>query len=124
YSQGALATHMSSGRAGAAEVLAVAQLAGLAISTTARATGLIRTAAGSPMVSIAGITREQLEKVLAKTEVGSVIGLQNNRNTFVIVGTPEDNKKVIEVVEKLAEKDARAIENKERGGNPLDRKST
>lgn len=119
HSQGALATYISSGRAGAAEVIAVAQLIGVAISKTARATGLIRTAAGSPMVSIAGITREQLEKVLAKTQVCSVIGLQNNRNTFVIVGTPEDNKKVIEVVEKLAEKDAQAIENKERGGNPF-----
>ncbi|WP_313549448.1 fatty acid synthase subunit beta domain-containing protein, partial [Corynebacterium sp.] len=119
HSQGALATFISSGRAQASEVIALAQLIGVAISKTARATGLIRTAAGSPMVSIAGITREQLEKVLAKTGVGSIIGLQNNRNTFVIVGTPEDNNKVIEVVEKLAEKDAKAIENKERGGNPF-----
>ncbi|MDN5800704.1 MAG: 3-oxoacyl-ACP synthase, partial [Corynebacterium casei] len=119
HSQGALATFISSGRAQASEVIALAQLIGVAISKTARATGLIRTAAGSPMVSIAGITREQLEKVLAKTGVGSIIGLQNNRTTFVIVGTPEDNNKVVEVIEKLAEKDAKAIENKERGGNPL-----
>ena len=119
HSQGALATFISSGRAQASEVIALAQLIGVAISKTARATGLIRTAAGSPMVSIAGITREQLEKVLAKTGVGSIIGLQNNRNTFVIVGTPEDNNKVVEVIEKLAEKDAKAIENKERGGNPF-----
>src|SRR5699024_11538079 len=109
HSRGALASVISSGRAQASEALAFAQLIGVAMSKTARATGLIRTAAGSPMVSIAGITREQLEKVLAKTGVGSIIGLQNNRNTFVIVGTPEDNNKVIEVIEKLAEKDAKAI---------------
>ncbi|MGP5294722.1 fatty acid synthase subunit beta domain-containing protein [Corynebacterium casei] len=119
HSQGALATYISSERAQVAEVIALAQLIGVAISKTARATGLIRTAAGSPMVSIAGISREQLDKVIAKTGVGSVIGLQNNRNTFVIVGTPEDNNKVIEVLEKLAEKDAKAIENKERGGKPF-----
>src|SRR5699024_6342177 len=35
--QGALATYISSGRAGAAEVIAVAQLIGVAISKTARA---------------------------------------------------------------------------------------
>lgn len=119
HSQGVLATYISSSRAQAAEVIALAQLIGVAISKTARATGLIRTAAGSPMVSIAGISREQLDKVIAKTGVGSVVGLQNNRNTFVIVGTPEDNNKVIEVLEKLAEKDAKAIENKERGGKPF-----
>ena len=119
HSQGALATYISSERAQAAEVIALAQLIGVAISKTARATGLIRTAAGSPMVSIAGISREQLDKVIAKTGVGSVVGLRNNRNTFVIVGTPEDNNKVIEVLEKLAEKDAKAIENKERGGKPF-----
>ncbi|WP_287136150.1 hypothetical protein, partial [Corynebacterium sp.] len=113
HSQGTLATYISSERAQAAEVIALAQLIGVAISKTARATGLIRTAAGSPMVSIAGISREQLDKVIAKTGVGSVVGLQNNRNTFVIVGTPEDNNKVVEVLEKLAEKDAKAIENKE-----------
>ena len=119
HSQGALATYISSGRSQAAEVIALAQLIGVAISKTARATGLIHTAAGSPMVSIAGIDRAQLEKVIAKTGVGSVIGLQNNRNTFVIVGTPEDNNKVVEVLEKLADKDAKAIENKERGGKPF-----
>ncbi|MDN5827823.1 MAG: 3-oxoacyl-ACP synthase, partial [Corynebacterium casei] len=119
HSQGALATYISSERAQAAEVIALAQLIGVAISKTARATGLIRTAAGSPMVSIAGVSREQLDKVIAKTGVGSVVGLQNSRNTFVIVGTPEDNNKVVEVLEKLAEKDAKAIENKERGGKPF-----
>nr|WP_205908495.1 type I polyketide synthase [Corynebacterium ammoniagenes] len=119
HSQGALATYISSGRAQAAEVIALAQLIGVAISKTARATGLIRIAAGSPMVSIAGISREQLAKVLAKTGVDSVIGLQNNHNTFVVTGSPEDNNKVIEAIEKLAAKDAKAIENKERGGNPF-----
>lgn len=119
HSQGALATYISSSRAKPADVIALAQLVGVAISKTARATGLIRSAAGAPMVSIAGITREQLEKALAATGVGSVIGLQNNRNTFVIVGTPQDNNKVIELLEKMAAKDEKAIENKERGGSPF-----
>src|SRR5690625_7654779 len=52
HSQGALATFISSGRAQASEVLALAQLIDVAISTTARATGLISTAAGPRTVAI------------------------------------------------------------------------
>ncbi|WP_276623002.1 type I polyketide synthase [Corynebacterium flavescens] len=110
HSQGALATYVAQGEAGAGEVIALAQLIGAAITRTARIHGLVRTAAGAPMAAVSGATRQQLE------EAGATIGLCNGRDSFVIVGTPEDNAAVRRGLERLAAADAKAIEAKLRGG--------
>lgn len=113
HSQGVLATFVARGEATAAEVIALAQLIGAAITRTARIHGLVRTAAGSPMVAVSGVSRKQLE------EAGATIGLRNGRDAFVIVGTPEENAAVRGRLEKLATADAKAVEAKLRGGKPF-----
>lgn len=127
HSQGVLATYVASGRADAATMIALAQLIGAAITATARREGLVRTAAGAPMVALGGVDRATAEQVIAGLGVGSIVGLVNGRKNVVITGTPEDNARVVAALEKLAARDAKALENKERGGrgleltvNPLD----
>ncbi|WP_034651520.1 type I polyketide synthase [Corynebacterium vitaeruminis] len=122
HSQGCLGVTALKDLTRAAEVLAVAQLIGAAITRRARQTGLVAQGEAMPMISIDGITREQLEQAIAKAcadvdaDVRPVVGLRNGRTSYVLVGRPDDNQKVIQLLGKLAAKDAKAIENKERGG--------
>lgn len=106
----------------AGEVVAVAQLIGAAVAHQARKIGLVAQGERTPMLSIAGITQEQLVQAInkifpGKTEASPVIGLKNGRQNFVLVGRPEDLAKVEDVLKRLAKKDAQAIEQKLRGGS-------
>ena len=125
HSQGVLGVHLLQDLTRADEFVALAQLIGAAITRTGRMTGLIAQGSKSPMVAIAGITREQLQAAIDKAtsdvpeEIRPVIGLRNARDTYVLVGRPDDNQRVIAVLEIMAAADAKAIENKERGGQPF-----
>ncbi|RSZ63205.1 DUF1729 domain-containing protein [Corynebacterium hylobatis] len=126
HSQGKLASLLMAGRAESDDLLAIAQLIGAAMTRTARITGLIRQGELSPMVSVRGITREQLQLAIDKAcaevpeELRPAIGLRNTRDTYVLVGRPQDLAVVQELLGKFAARDTRAIENKERGGAPFD----
>ncbi|AKK06780.1 3-oxoacyl-(acyl-carrier protein) reductase [Corynebacterium mustelae] len=122
HSQGLLGVIACQDLSRAAEVLAIAQLVGAAITRQARITGLVATGEDMPMVAISGVSRQQVEEAIAvacgveASQSRPVIGLRNSRDTFVIVGRPADNRKVVDVVNAWARKDAKAIEEKQRGG--------
>lgn len=125
HSQGVLGAAWQQGRGEAAEIMAIAELIGAAITRTSRITGLIQQGDDVPMVAVSGITREQLQQAIDQTcgdvpeEIRPVIGLRNGRDAYVLVGRPHDNNTVVAALQKLAAKDAKAIEDKERGGQPF-----
>ncbi|WP_165009622.1 type I polyketide synthase [Corynebacterium lizhenjunii] len=87
HSQGQLATGLVRGQ-DPAQVVAVAQLIGAAITRVSREHALVRTAAGAPMVAVRGASREELEAA------GGRVGLRNGQRQFVLVGTPQENAAV------------------------------
>ncbi|QDQ21639.1 type I polyketide synthase [Corynebacterium glutamicum] len=123
HSQGVLGVHLLNDATRADELVAIAQLIGAAITRTARMTGLIAQGDNMPMLSIAGITREQLQQAIdaacaeVPAEIRPVIGLRNSRDSYVLVGRPDDNARVVKVIEAMAAKDKKAIEDKLRGGS-------
>ncbi|HKM25399.1 MAG TPA: ACP S-malonyltransferase, partial [Corynebacterium sp.] len=125
HSQGKLATLLLEGQAESDDLLAIAQLIGAAMTRTARITGLIQQGENSPMVSVIGVTREQLQQAIdhatadVPEEIRPVIGLRNTRDTYVMVGRPQDLLAVQELLGTFAARDAKAVENKERGGEPF-----
>src|SRR5699024_3483839 len=120
HSQGKLATLLLEGQAESDDLLAIAQLIGAAMTRTARITGLIQQGENSPMVSVIGVTREQLQQAIdhatadVPEEIRPVIGLRNTRDTYVMVGRPQDLLAVQELLGTFAARDAKAVENKER----------
>lgn len=117
HSQGILAAFAMRDLTRASEFLAIAQLIGAAGSKVAREKSLVPAGESTPMLSIQGITREQLEAAIKGT--GIEIGLRNARNWFVAVGAPQELEQLQAKLEKLAAKDAREIETKKRGGTPF-----
>ena len=123
HSQGVLGVHLLKDLTRADELVALAQLIGAAITRTARMTGLIAQGENKPMISLAGIDREQLQQAIdtacaeVPEEIRPVIGLRNARDTYVLVGRPDDNERVISVVNAMAARDQKAVEDKQRGGS-------
>lgn len=120
HSQGILGVMAHADLTRAAEILAISQLIGAAIARQGRITHMMVTGDARPMVSIEGVTQQQLEDAIATAGVASEIGLRNARSTFVLVGTPSDNQKVIEVLQAQAAASAREVENKLRGGRAFE----
>ncbi|QGU08145.1 3-oxoacyl-[acyl-carrier-protein] synthase 2 [Corynebacterium occultum] len=125
HSQGILGAAWAQERGSAADILAIAELIGAAITRTSRITGLIQQGEAAPMIAISGITREQLQMAInaacaeVPEEIRPVVGLRNDREAFVLVGRPHDNENVIGLLKKFAAKDAKAIEEKKKGGQPF-----
>lgn len=125
HSQGALAADYATGAATAAQQLAIAQLIAAAMERTARTTGLCADGT-SPMVSVSGTTREQLQAAINDAVAGGdaenapVIGLRNTRDTFVLVGRPADTAAVKELLTAQSARDKKRVEDKQRGGAPFD----
>ena len=125
HSQGILGVFACQDLTRAAEVLAIAQLVGAAVTRQARVTGLVAQGDAGPMVAIGNITREQLQQAIDTAcgdldeNIRPTIGLRNARTTYVLVGRPEDNRKVLDLLRHQAAKDAKAVENKLRGGAPF-----
>ncbi|AUZ42881.1 Fatty acid synthase [Corynebacterium pseudotuberculosis] len=128
HSQGVLGVHSVRDLTRAAEILAIAEIIGAVIGHQARVTGLVARGGAAPMVSIDGITCEQLEGAIAaacsKTdkEIRPVVGLKNSRTNFVLVGRPKDNESVLNILRSQAAADAREVEAKKRGGSAFDPK--
>ncbi|RNE49687.1 type I polyketide synthase [Corynebacterium alimapuense] len=125
HSQGVLSAMLMAGRAESDDLLAIAQLIGAAMTRTARMTGLIQQGDQMPMIAVNAITAEQLRAAIdhacadVPEEIRPVVGLRNSRNSHVLVGRPQDNAAVLELLGKFAARDAKAIERKERGGAPF-----
>ncbi|WP_018296209.1 type I polyketide synthase [Corynebacterium lubricantis] len=100
-----------------AEILAIAELIGVAITRGGRLEGLVRSVDAAPMVSIGNITREQLDQALAGTDLA--VALCNGRTNFVVSGNPEQLDVVVKRLEAASAKDKKAVENKRRGGLPF-----
>ncbi|MDO4762330.1 MAG: DUF1729 domain-containing protein [Corynebacterium sp.] len=122
HSQGVLGRFAIEDLTQVAEILAIAQLVGAAGTREGRVNGLVASGDLRPMVAVDKISREQLQQAIDTACVDldvderPQIGLRNTRRTFVIVGRPHDNAKVVALLEKLAAKDQKAVENKLRGG--------
>lgn len=127
HSQGVLGRHLLADITNAAQLLALAELVGCAVTRTARTTGLVATGEQLPMLLIGGISRERLEAAIEAAgpfELAPEIGLRNGRDAFVLVGRPADVAAVRQVLEVAAAKDAKAVANKERGGSAFAPKFT
>lgn len=130
HSQGVLGVHSVRDLTRAAEILAIAEIIGAVIGHNARVTGLVTHGGMAPMVSIDGITREQLEAAISSAcggidkDIRPVIGLKNSRTNFVLVGRPKDNEAVLNILRAQAAADARAVEAKKRGGSAFAPKIT
>ena len=93
HSQGRLAEFALDGlggTAGRAEMLAIAQLIGAAMTHTARRYGLVRDRAAAPMVSI-NADPHDIAAALRDTGADTVIGLHNSARDAVLSGPPADN---------------------------------
>jgi fatty acid synthase len=125
HSQGVLGAALVT-EGDAARVLAVARLIGAAASRTTRSLGLGGGAA-TPMLSVRGLDRATLDRVLAEVreEAGGASGndvqvaIRNGHRRFILSGTPEDLGVVEKTISVLGEKDAAELAAKARGGAPL-----
>ncbi|WP_296205328.1 type I polyketide synthase [uncultured Corynebacterium sp.] len=93
HSQGRLAEFALDGldgTAGRAEMLAIAQLIGAAMTHTARRYGLVRDRAAAPMVAI-NADPHDIAAALRDTGADTVIGLHNSARDAVLSGPPADN---------------------------------
>ncbi|MDU0479793.1 DUF1729 domain-containing protein [Staphylococcus chromogenes] len=117
HSQGVLATAALADLSNAGDILAIAQLIGVAVAKQARLVGLIKVGEQSPMLSIAGIAEDQLRAAIKNTNIE--IGLRNGQDAFVVVGTPQELQQLRTELNALAAKDAKEIEAKHRGGKPF-----
>lgn len=124
HSQGALGVHAVQDLSRASEILAIAQLIGAAVTRQGRITGLVSNGEHRPMVSVSGVTYQQLQEAIEDafpdaTDSSPVIGLKNARDTFVLVGRPADIEKILLILRGQAEKEAREVTEKLHGGAPF-----
>ncbi|MEJ5919302.1 fatty acid synthase subunit beta domain-containing protein [Corynebacterium sp. H78] len=121
HSQGALGAAAAEDPSRAADVLAVAELIGVAIARHSRLARLVQTgentdAASGPMMMVKDARAEQVTPFLAGN---AVVGLINDRETCVVVGNSDDLAVTKATLEAVAKKDARQLEAKIRGGKPF-----
>ena len=83
HSQGVLAAEIVAHPEKAAELVALARLIGVACARGSRVAGFGR----APMMSISGLTVEELEPLLPQ---GCVIGLKNTQTTSVVIGKQDE----------------------------------
>ncbi|WP_342661850.1 fatty acid synthase subunit beta domain-containing protein [Corynebacterium caspium] len=125
HSQGILANKWWQERSQAAEILAIAQLIGAAITRQARLSGLLETAQKSPMVLVSGITRKRLARTITEVstaqgfsaETAPVIGLRNSREAYVLVGKPAEVAAICAKLQEQAISEQKEVENRQRGGS-------
>ncbi len=103
-----------------AEVFAVARLIGAAATLAGRADETLPVGDATPMLSVRGVTRSELDSLLEKVgDNTATISLVNGPDRFVLSGKPSDLLKVIAKGEALSADDKQAIASKVRGGEPF-----
>ena len=128
HSQGVLGVAAAQNPERAGDVLALAEIIGVAVARQGRVSGMTAVKESSssqgtnvagvsyPMMSVNGATAEQVQPLLAGD---AFIGLRNNRKTVVVVGTPADLRATETNLERAAKKDAAELADKLRGGSPF-----
>ncbi|MDO5076205.1 type I polyketide synthase [Corynebacterium sp.] len=127
HSQGILGRSLLKDPSRAAEVVAYAELIGAAATHAALEAGLVAHGDKRPMVMVQGVTNQQIVDIIdalfpaGSTEVAEcpAVGLRNSFDTFVISGRPAAVAKVCDVLNELAERDAKQVTEKKRGGRPF-----
>jgi fatty acid synthase len=130
HSQGALGAALVQGGRGSAEaadasddsdaarIFAIARLIGAAAARTTRAQGFAVDET-TPMLSVRGLDRAQLDDVIAETSVDVQVAIRNGHRRFILSGTPDDLGVIEQTVLQLGEKDSAELAAKMRGGAPL-----
>ncbi|MCS4492468.1 type I polyketide synthase [Corynebacterium sp. ES2715-CONJ3] len=125
HSQGVLGVYALKDLSEAAEILAIARLVGAAVTRHSAHTGLISEGEQGPMLAISGVNHAQLSQIIDQSchdiplHERPHIGLKNSRDSFVLVGRPEDNQRVRNAIIQEAQAQAQARDNKETGGAVL-----
>ena len=125
HSQGVLGVAAAQQPDRAGDVVALAEIIGVAVARRGRVTGMTSregngagsgsAAAGSqyPMMIVSGVRPELVTPHLAGD---AVVGLRNGRSMCVVVGTPADLRATEENLGRAAKKDAAELTAKLRGG--------
>ncbi|WP_369831040.1 fatty acid synthase subunit beta domain-containing protein [Corynebacterium sp. 13CS0277] len=122
HSQGVLAVELLRAPEQAASLLALAQLMGAAVARQARVCGMVQQGELLPMLLVAGVDEERLQRAIDAVADGPgrpAIGLRNARDAFVVVGRPEEVARVQQVLEAEAARDAAEVQAKRKGGAPF-----
>lgn len=122
HSQGVLGVAAVDNPDRVADVVALAEIIGVAVARRGRVTGMTAGAgaagagASHPMLSVSGVRPELVEPHLAGN---AVVGLRNGRTRCVVVGTPADLRATEANLRRAADRDAAELEAKLRGGTPF-----
>ena len=104
-------------------ILAVSRLIGAAGSRIAGAQGIVPVKDASPMLSVKGATREQIEVLISRIPERRgeiVIGVKNSRDNYVVSGYPEDLRKLETCINNEHKHQQKLREQKVRGGSVFD----
>ena len=123
HSQGVLAVEvLTASGAKDVELLALAQLIGVAATLVARRRGIAVLGDRPPMVSVTNVEPDRIAELLeefskdVRTVLPPVLSIRNGRRSVVITGTPEQLSRFELYCEKIAEAEAAERRNKVRGG--------
>ncbi|KXO91586.1 Malonyl CoA-acyl carrier protein transacylase (plasmid) [Tsukamurella tyrosinosolvens] len=123
HSQGQLAVSAFASRGNEGDLLAIARLIGAAGRVVARRKGLVALGGATPMMAVTGVRQDKLEKLLADFTAtvafdacGPVLAVRNNRNSFVLTGTPKLLAGFREFCESVAETEEEQRKEKLTGG--------
>ncbi|MFT3899684.1 MAG: DUF1729 domain-containing protein [Gordonia sp. (in: high G+C Gram-positive bacteria)] len=114
-------------RPGEGAMVALARLIGAAASVTAARRGLGAGAAGSPMLSVAGVVPARIDEIVAdyRAEHATgerglpVVALRNGRRSVVLAGAPSHLAALQARCEQIAETEAAERKDKLTGGAPF-----
>lgn len=102
-----------------AQVFALSRLMGAATTQAVRANGSAPADGATPMLSVRGISRSDLETLLSDAPESVALSLINGPRRFILSGRPADLQRVQAAATEWANKDAQAIKSKVRGGEPF-----
>lgn len=124
HSQGILAAALyeawqSGDEALITQVFALARLLGAATTQAVRSNGSGPADGATPMLSVRGISRADLNRMLEEAPESVSLSLINGPGRFILSGRPADLQRVVAAAKEWADLDAHAIKSKVRGGVPF-----
>ncbi|WP_350257662.1 fatty acid synthase subunit beta domain-containing protein [Scrofimicrobium sp. R131] len=102
-----------------AQVFALARLLGAATTQAVRTNGSAPADGATPMLSVRGISRRDLEVLLADAPASVTLSLINGPQRFILSGRPADLQRLVAAADEWAARDAQAVKSKLRGGVPF-----
>ncbi|MBZ8178232.1 DUF1729 domain-containing protein [Corynebacterium sp. 3HC-13] len=123
HSQGVIGAAYAEGKLDATDSLVVAILIGAAVTRNSQWLGLIDDGENSPMLSVSGANRDDLENLISgldiERSVPVAISLKNGRDSWVLTGQPEQLSKIRSALEKRATREQKLAQQKLKGGAPF-----